>query len=154
MNIRGDATPIAPSTSFRIPEVPTRELVGQELASRILSKSKKTLKSGTAQSSTNQDGSQKSSVERLNAMSPAARLLATKKLGVHQGIDQSLQASYSPRLASSWSCIRTPTPANRHQVTPSPLVRLTPKSSVKQSTSSVSSTSSASIGRAKAQEFF
>lgn len=126
LHIRGDATPLTRpnmtpgSMQFRIPDVPLREKAGQELANRLLTKRKKDkvhLSTGALK-----EGAYKSSLERLNSMSPAARLLATKRLGLHSAMDRSLQASYSPMMSSSF---RSQTPTPRQIVTPSPDSRFT-----------------------------
>lgn len=158
MNIRGDATPLSrpdqtPSTHFKMPTVPQREIFGQELANRILTKRKK--EKAALQASSFKEGIYKSSLERLNSMSPAAQLLATKKLGLHN-LDRSLQASYSPMMSPSRS--QTPTP--RQVITPSPVSKSTPGTSKKPSSlSGVSDISThqsniSSLKRSKASEFF
>ncbi|OTF72133.1 Es2 protein-like protein, partial [Euroglyphus maynei] len=122
INLKGDTTPLLHSgggSHFTIPEISEKEMIGQELANRILMKKKTTQEN--RMNSPFIKGT--SNLERLNSMSPAARLLATKKLGVHQNIDNRLQASYSPLMTTA----TTPTP--RRLVTPSPLssLSITPK---------------------------
>jgi len=157
MNIRGDATPLTPSSAhFKIPDVPHREKIGQELANRILTKPKKE-KALQRVGGSREGGAHQSSFERLNSMSPAAQLLATKKLGLHSSMDRSLQASYSPMMTSSF---RSPTPTPKQIRTPSPWLKLTP--SAKHTSSLTSSTdkkstyqpNSNAAKRTKASEFF
>ncbi|UXI14829.1 Solute carrier family 35 member F5 [Sarcoptes scabiei] len=144
INLRGDATPLIPSSShFKIPELTAKEIIGQQLADRLLSKNSQNKTRKTAQSPLIK-GVKNSSLELLNSMSPAARLLATQKLGVHQFMDRSLQESYSPMLRSQ----STPTP--KRLISPSPFL----------SSSRMSNTPKSSIShpnptkRSKASEFF
>lgn len=142
INLKGDATPLLHSggSHFVIPEIPEKEVIGQELANRILSRKRNVQKTNSSNNSLMRTD-QKSSLERLSSMSPAAQLLATKKLGVHQHLDHSLQASYSPLLSS----VRTPTP--RRIITPTP--RSTPLSTPK-----LFKTPFENNKRKKAAEFF
>ena len=92
-----------------------------------------------------------SNLERLNSMSPAARLLATKKLGVHKNVDNRLQASYSPLMTAA----TTPTP--RRLVTPSPLTlssSVTPKSDSITKANSNNDSDQKMNKRPKASHFF
>lgn len=156
LNINGDMTPslrpdLTPNINFRIPEVPERELIGQELANRILTNKRQ--KSIQTPNSSKNDGTFQSSFERLSSMSPAAQLLATQKLGVHNNIDRSLQQSYSP--SPRRSTLRTPTP--RKLVTPSPLESLTPVNKQKRLTlaSVISNVNTKTIPkRSRADDFF
>lgn len=143
INLKGDATPLLHSggSHFVIPDIPEKEVIGQELANRILSKKRNSSQKANTLNNTLLRTDQKSSLERLSSMSPAAQLLATKKLGVHQHLDHSLQASYSPLL----SAVRTPTP--RRIITPTP--RSTPLSTPK-----LIKTPFESNKRKKAAEFF
>lgn len=160
MNIKGDVTPfvrsdMTPQTHFRIPNVSQREKYGEELANRILTKRKK--EKHQSKVHTGGGGIYQSSFERLNLMSPAAQMLATKKLGLNS-IDRSLQASYSPNVSSFRSHTLTP----RKIITPSPIVKSTPGISTKTIVSPsaiIRKTNtyhehSSSIKRSKASEFF
>lgn len=115
----GDQTPMLrrPNTGsqqFRMPEVSARDMMAQQLANQIKSKTLKhhnRPKSGA--------GHRQSGFDRLSSMSPAAQRFATNKLGLGNSVDRTLQASYTPRPSQTSSSRFTPTP-QVGLVTPSP----------------------------------
>ena len=151
INLKGDTTPLLHSgggSHFKIPEISEKESIGKELANRILLK-KKAAAQENRMNSPFVKGT--SNLERLNSMSPAARLLATKKLGVHKNVDNRLQASYSPLMTAA----TTPTP--RRLVTPSPLTlssSVTPKSDSITKANSNNDSDQKMNKRPKASHFF
>ncbi|KAH9422345.1 DiGeorge syndrome critical region protein 14 [Dermatophagoides pteronyssinus] len=153
INLKGDQTPLLHSgggSHFKIPDISEKEQIGQQLANRILMKKKTTtenhMKSPFIKGTTNH--------ERLNSMSPAAKLLAIKKLGVHQNIDNRLQASYSPLMTS----ISTPTPTPRRLITPSPSISNKSSSTMTPKTNSIMNNDNQHLKtnskRSKASQFF
>ena len=112
MSLSGSETPIHPGMTpggshFKIPDLSDREKVGQSLATRVakLHRDRKKHAIQTVRSAISSPfKSSKTSLERLNSMSPAAQMLAKSKLGFHRNADRSLMASYSPMR----SPMRTP----------------------------------------------
>uniref|UniRef100_A0A0N5AXG3 DGCR14-like protein n=1 Tax=Syphacia muris TaxID=451379 RepID=A0A0N5AXG3_9BILA len=124
---RLDASDLTPSfnnaPTFKIPEVPVREQIAQEITERIAQRYRNKKNAAIRQaeklhSRTPSFGSIRSS-ERLLLMSPAARRLATKGLGIRLGSDKSLRSSYSP---SPLSALRT-TPSRSPFITRKSFVR-------------------------------
>ncbi|EDO41932.1 predicted protein [Nematostella vectensis] len=100
--------PSTPGPGFRMPEPKPREKLGHALAERVSRQHRDKKRDARARAAAMIGSSQgqPSSVKRLNSMSPAAQLLASKRLGIRMGTDKALQASY------------TPSPSHRGEATP------------------------------------
>lgn len=120
---------VAGTPQFRIPETPARDVLCHQLADKLESRhrGKKQKNKGLDKSHSNFGASPKTSFDRINSMSPAARNLATTKLGIAKIGDASLRASYSPspRILASPALSRTartpnltPTPSSSRAATP------------------------------------
>ncbi|VDK20892.1 unnamed protein product [Anisakis simplex] len=85
--------------TFKIPEVPIREKIAQEMtetiAKRYRDKRKAAIRQIEKHARTPRFGSTHST-DRLLSMSPAAMRLATKGLGIRLNSDKALKASYTP----------------------------------------------------------
>lgn len=111
---------------FRIPEPRSRERLAHSLADGAARRSaaRKNAALDRARSSLlspRLSPSPKSPLARLGTMSPAARHLASAKLGISKGIDRALRASYTPKTATPGTpvaCGATPSP-----LVPSPASR-------------------------------
>ncbi|XP_077534147.1 ess-2 splicing factor homolog [Haemaphysalis longicornis] len=106
---------------FRIPEPRSRERLALSLADGAARRSaaRKNAALDRARSSLlspRMSPSPKSPLGRLGTMSPAARHLASAKLGISKGMDRALRASYTPGHTPTSSTPGTPSG------TPSPLV--------------------------------
>lgn len=124
----------APGTpQFKIPDVPRRDVLAHSLADKLSShhrgRKKKALDhvaSLTSPSSSYFGNSPRTPTDRLNSMSPAARKLATMKLGIAKSADPKLQASYSPVHPTTPSprSHKTPTlsPSPRSSKAPTPVI--------------------------------
>lgn len=115
---RLDASDMTPSfdnaPNFKIPDVPIREQIAQGITEKIAQRYRDKRKAAIRQaeklhSKTPSFGSIRSS-ERLLTMSPAARRLATRGLGIRLGSDKSLRASYTPSPRRPSTMCATPTP--------------------------------------------
>lgn len=85
---------------FKMPEIPERDEIAAGLAEQFNREHRKRKEKAMRRAAANfspllRPGSSKS-VERLNTMSPAARSLASSKLGIRVGTDKALKASYTP----------------------------------------------------------
>ncbi|KAH6934675.1 hypothetical protein HPB50_026803 [Hyalomma asiaticum] len=111
---------------FRIPEPRSRERLAHSLADNAARRSaaRKNAALDRARSSLlspRLSPSPKSPLACLGTMSPAARHLASAKLGISKGIDRALRASYTPKTttpSTPVSCGTTPSP-----LVPSPASR-------------------------------
>ncbi|CAG0884552.1 unnamed protein product [Darwinula stevensoni] len=108
----GGSTPLLSTPTFKIPDTPSRERLGLQLAeaaSRSLrEKKKKAL--NLAKSSLKGTPGGGMALERLASMSPAAQHLATARLGIRLGTDKALRASYTPSPQRRLSGTPTPSP--------------------------------------------
>jgi len=101
----GDETPsvcASPRTPhFIIPNVPERDQIAQDLVDRISKRNRERKKAQSQyfQSSPLMSTSGRSMQDSLGSMSPAARRLATSKLGIDKFADSKLRESYSPRIS-------------------------------------------------------
>uniref|UniRef100_F1L2C9 ES2-like protein n=1 Tax=Ascaris suum TaxID=6253 RepID=F1L2C9_ASCSU len=115
----GDSAP-----AFKIPDVPVREKIAQEMtemiAKRYRDKRKAAIREVEKHHSRTPGFGTARSTGRLSMMSPAARRLATKGLGIRLNSDKALKASYTPTRARIPSTgIRTPSSSLVLRRTPS-----------------------------------
>ncbi|VDD93080.1 unnamed protein product [Enterobius vermicularis] len=115
---RLDASDMTPSLdnapAFKIPDVPIREQIAQGITEKIAQRYRDKKKAAIRQaeklhSKTPSFGSVRSS-DKLLLMSPAARRLATKGLGIRLGTDKSMEVRYTPSPRRPSTVLATPTP--------------------------------------------
>uniref|UniRef100_A0A915I9E8 Uncharacterized protein n=1 Tax=Romanomermis culicivorax TaxID=13658 RepID=A0A915I9E8_ROMCU len=96
--------PHTPGPTFKIPDIPIRDELALKMAGEATRKAKEKRNSAVndLKKLTPKFGSARS-VERMDCMSPAAKRLASTKLGIRLGTDKSLKASYTPSPARSIS---------------------------------------------------
>jgi protein DGCR14 len=103
----GGDTPLLAGSgpSFKVPEVPKRDQLALSLVENASRQHRQRKKKAMMQISaafvSPKIGAASSSMERLNSMSPAARRLATSKLGIRLGTDKALKAAYSTPVRSA-----------------------------------------------------
>jgi len=118
----GSDTPLPSSmagTSFHLQQVSERDRIGLKLAEKVgkgYRDRKGRARPGNRPVASPYSTSVGTISQRIATMSPAARNLATSRLGIRLSTDRALQASYTPRRCSSDD---TPTP-RRNSATPSP----------------------------------
>ncbi|KAK0416592.1 hypothetical protein QR680_012578 [Steinernema hermaphroditum] len=122
-------TPLADSGPvFKIPELPLRDKIALGISDNIGHRYHDKRKAAAAEaekhrSKTPRFGSDVTS-KRLATMSPAARLLATNKLGIRVGTNKALKASYTP---SPTSVKRTPGTFRQADISSAIRLKGTPK---------------------------
>jgi len=118
----GSDTPLPSSmagTSFHLQQLSERDRIGLKLAEKVgkgYRDRKGRARPGNRPAASPYSNSVGTISQRIATMSPAARNLATSRLGIRLSTDRALQASYTPRHRSLDD---TPTP-RRNPATPSP----------------------------------
>ncbi|CAJ0942311.1 unnamed protein product, partial [Mesorhabditis belari] len=123
---RLDASDLDPqlmgAPAFKIPDLPTRDVLAKSIsdtiAQRYHDKRKNAMEQAERAHKTPKFGSSRHS-DKLMKMSPAARALASNKLGIRLGSSEKLRKSFTPSPSPSRTPTSTPKSSVRHSISSS-----------------------------------